>query len=129
MTLLDRMGETGESNQIDDQNGFQESHDNAEDPQVEDPGGFELVDYSLPQRDVPVVHSAVDPVICESCAQGDPPMFDPNCEACLEILQSPSTTIPELYAVLRQWNPAPQRNIDLIISEVGYALMIKRLDQ
>ena len=120
MTLIEKMGETGESNQADESQNYEDGQENGVAmEEEEDHGGFHLVDYNLPQRDAPVVHSAVDPVLCESCAHEDPPMFDPNCKACMEILENTSTSIPELFAVIRQWNPATQQNIDLLISEVN----------
>ncbi|XP_071212933.1 CAP-Gly domain-containing linker protein 3-like isoform X1 [Salvelinus alpinus] len=44
--------------------------------------------------------------------------FDPNDPACLEILLDPSTTIPELFAIIRQWVPQVQHKIDLIGNEI-----------
>lgn len=44
--------------------------------------------------------------------------FDPSEPQCREVLLDPSTTIPELFAVLRQWVPQVQKNIDLIGNEV-----------
>ncbi|XP_046892444.1 CAP-Gly domain-containing linker protein 3 [Hypomesus transpacificus] len=44
--------------------------------------------------------------------------FDPNDPACLEILLDPQTTIPELFAVIRQWVPQVQHKIDLIGNEI-----------
>lgn len=44
--------------------------------------------------------------------------FDPSEPQCREILQDPNTTIPELFAVLRQWVPQVQKNIDVIGIEV-----------
>uniref|UniRef100_A0A665V7W4 CAP-Gly domain-containing protein n=2 Tax=Echeneis naucrates TaxID=173247 RepID=A0A665V7W4_ECHNA len=44
--------------------------------------------------------------------------FDPSELQCREVLLDPSTTIPELFAVLRQWVPQVQRNIDLIGKEI-----------
>uniref|UniRef100_A0A3Q2R0X4 Uncharacterized protein n=1 Tax=Fundulus heteroclitus TaxID=8078 RepID=A0A3Q2R0X4_FUNHE len=48
--------------------------------------------------------------------------FDPSEPQCREILQDPNTTIPELFAVLRQWVPQVQKNIDVIGLEVTVAL-------
>lgn len=45
--------------------------------------------------------------------------FDPNDPACLEILVDPQTTIPELFAIVRQWVPQVQHKIDVIGNEVG----------
>lgn len=44
--------------------------------------------------------------------------FDPSEPQCREVLLDPSTTIPELFAVLRQWVPQVQKNIDHIGNEV-----------
>ncbi|KAG1670313.1 CAP-Gly domain-containing linker protein 3 [Nymphon striatum] len=66
----------------------------------------------------PVVHNSSDAPICESCKQLDLSFFDPSCPGCQEILRSPSTTIPQLFAILRQWVPQTQQNIDVIINEI-----------
>ncbi|XP_040917068.1 CAP-Gly domain-containing linker protein 4-like isoform X2 [Toxotes jaculatrix] len=44
--------------------------------------------------------------------------FDPSELQCREVLLDPRTTIPELFAVLRQWVPQVQKNIDLIGNEI-----------
>uniref|UniRef100_A0A7N6FHN8 CAP-Gly domain-containing protein n=1 Tax=Anabas testudineus TaxID=64144 RepID=A0A7N6FHN8_ANATE len=44
--------------------------------------------------------------------------FDPNDPACLEILMDPRTTIPELFAIVRQWVPQVQHKIDIIGNEI-----------
>ncbi len=44
--------------------------------------------------------------------------FDPSEPQCREVLLDPSTTIPELFAVLRQWVPQVQKNINHIGNEV-----------
>ncbi|KAG7510608.1 hypothetical protein JOB18_026502 [Solea senegalensis] len=44
--------------------------------------------------------------------------FDPSELQCKEVLLDPSTTIPELFAVLRQWVPQVQKNIHLIGTEI-----------
>uniref|UniRef100_A0A8C9XQM7 CAP-Gly domain containing linker protein 3 n=1 Tax=Sander lucioperca TaxID=283035 RepID=A0A8C9XQM7_SANLU len=44
--------------------------------------------------------------------------FDPNDPACLEILMDPQTTIPELFAIVRQWVPQVQHKIDIIGKEI-----------
>jgi hypothetical protein len=45
--------------------------------------------------------------------------FDPNDAACQEILFDPKTSVSELFAVLRQWVPQVQQNIDIIGNEVN----------
>uniref|UniRef100_A0A8D0BAR7 CAP-Gly domain containing linker protein family member 4 n=1 Tax=Salvator merianae TaxID=96440 RepID=A0A8D0BAR7_SALMN len=44
--------------------------------------------------------------------------FDPNDAACQEILFNPKTTVSELFAILRQWVPQVQQNIDIIGNEI-----------
>ncbi|TRY69784.1 hypothetical protein DNTS_006015 [Danionella cerebrum] len=44
--------------------------------------------------------------------------FDPNDPACMEILTDPQTTIPELFAIIRQWVPQVQHKIDIIGNEI-----------
>ncbi|XP_033979622.1 CAP-Gly domain-containing linker protein 3 [Trematomus bernacchii] len=44
--------------------------------------------------------------------------FDPNDPACLEILMDPQTSIPELFAIVRQWVPQVQHKIDIIGNEI-----------
>lgn len=44
--------------------------------------------------------------------------FDPSDPQCREVLLDPRTSIPELFAVLRQWVPQVQRNICVIGHEV-----------
>ncbi|KAM9016948.1 CAP-Gly domain-containing linker protein 4 isoform 1-T3 [Ara ararauna] len=44
--------------------------------------------------------------------------FDPNDAACQEILFNPKTSVSELFAILRQWVPQVQQNIDIIGSEI-----------
>ncbi|KAJ6666837.1 hypothetical protein lerEdw1_018839 [Lerista edwardsae] len=44
--------------------------------------------------------------------------FDPNDAACQEILFSPQTSVSELFAILRQWVPQVQQNIDVIGNEI-----------
>ncbi|MED6268221.1 CAP-GLY domain-containing linker protein 3 [Characodon lateralis] len=44
--------------------------------------------------------------------------FDPNDLACQEILTDPRTTIPELFAIIRQWVPQVQHKIDVIGNEI-----------
>ncbi|KAL0969872.1 hypothetical protein UPYG_G00233570 [Umbra pygmaea] len=58
------------------------------------------------------VASAPMPIDCEFS------FFDPEDAQCSEVLLDPSTTVPELFAVLRQWVPQVQRNISLIGNEI-----------
>ncbi|XP_053365201.1 CAP-Gly domain-containing linker protein 4 isoform X2 [Clarias gariepinus] len=44
--------------------------------------------------------------------------FDPSDPQCRVVLLDPRTTVPELFAVLRQWVPQVQKNIALIGNEI-----------
>ncbi|XP_010213354.1 PREDICTED: CAP-Gly domain-containing linker protein 3-like, partial [Tinamus guttatus] len=44
--------------------------------------------------------------------------FDPNDPACREILFDPRTSVPELFAIVRQWVPQVQHQIDVIGNEI-----------
>ncbi|KAK7882151.1 hypothetical protein WMY93_028325 [Mugilogobius chulae] len=44
--------------------------------------------------------------------------FDPNDPGCLQILCDPQTTIPQLFAIVRQWVPQVQHKIDIIGAEI-----------
>ncbi|XP_072220859.1 CAP-Gly domain-containing linker protein 4 isoform X2 [Leuresthes tenuis] len=63
----------------------------------------------------PVIHQVASAPMPSDCEFS---FFDPSEPQCKEILQDPNTTIPELFAVLRQWVPQVQKNIDLIGSEI-----------
>ncbi|XP_042181502.1 CAP-Gly domain-containing linker protein 4 isoform X1 [Oncorhynchus tshawytscha] len=63
----------------------------------------------------PTIHqvaSAPMPTDCEFS------FFDPEEPQCREVLFESSTTVPELFAVLRQWVPQVQKNISLIGNEI-----------
>lgn len=49
--------------------------------------------------------------------------FDPSDPQCRVVLLDPCTTVPELFAVLRQWVPQVQKNIALIGNEVSVLLL------
>ncbi|KAM6912787.1 CAP-Gly domain-containing linker protein 4 [Xenentodon cancila] len=63
----------------------------------------------------PVIHQVASAPMPSDCEFS---FFDPCEPQCKEILQDPNTTIPELFAVLRQWVPQVQKNIDLIGNEI-----------
>lgn len=44
--------------------------------------------------------------------------FDPNDPGCSQILLDPHTTIPQLFAIVRQWVPQVQHKIDIIGAEI-----------
>uniref|UniRef100_A0A3Q1CLP5 CAP-Gly domain-containing protein n=1 Tax=Amphiprion ocellaris TaxID=80972 RepID=A0A3Q1CLP5_AMPOC len=63
----------------------------------------------------PVIHQVASAPMPSDCEFS---FFDPSELQCREVLLDPSTTIPELFAVLRQWVPQVQKNISLIGNEI-----------
>uniref|UniRef100_A0AAR2K8I1 CAP-Gly domain-containing protein n=1 Tax=Pygocentrus nattereri TaxID=42514 RepID=A0AAR2K8I1_PYGNA len=68
-------------------------------------------------------HTAARPVIHQVASapmptDSDFSFFDPSDPQCREVLLDPQTTVPELFAVLRQWVPQVQKNISLIGNEI-----------
>lgn len=73
------------------------------------------------QNPTPVVHSPVDVIACNQCSQfGDTDLvlFDPLCTGCQQLLYDESTTISQMFAILRQWMPQVQQNAAMIIQQV-----------
>ncbi|KAF6102771.1 CAP-Gly domain containing linker protein family member 4 [Phyllostomus discolor] len=71
--------------------------------------------FLFPGSDASVVFSvsaAPMPLDCEFS------FFDPNDTSCQEILFDPKTSVSELFAILRQWVPQVQQNIDIIGNEI-----------
>ncbi|XP_072121015.1 CAP-Gly domain-containing linker protein 4 isoform X1 [Mobula birostris] len=63
----------------------------------------------------PVVHPVVSAPMPTDCEFS---FFDPQDPACRQILHDPKTTVPELFAILRQWVPQVQQHIDVIGNEI-----------
>uniref|UniRef100_A0A8C6V588 Si:dkeyp-47f9.4 n=1 Tax=Neogobius melanostomus TaxID=47308 RepID=A0A8C6V588_9GOBI len=63
----------------------------------------------------PVIYPVASAPIPSDCEFS---FFDPSEPQCKEVLEDPSTTVPELFAVLRQWVPQVQKNIDVIGNEI-----------
>lgn len=81
-------------------------------------GSFTVIDFSVPQRDKPLVHPASEPPVCEACQKDELQFFDPGCEGCQELLVHANTTVPEIFAILRQWTSPTQQNLELLVREV-----------
>jgi CAP-Gly domain-containing linker protein 3/4 len=81
---------------------------------------YTLVDFSVPTRDTPVIHPTADaPSHALSYGENvDATFFDPDCPEGQEILQDPKTSIPELFAIVRQWVPQIQRNMRTLTKEI-----------
>ncbi|BFY99568.1 hypothetical protein BsWGS_02608 [Bradybaena similaris] len=65
-----------------------------------------------------MIHPCVDPPLCENCTRLELSFFDPLCPDCREILTNPSTTVPEIFAIMRQWTPQTQQSLTLLVEEI-----------
>uniref|UniRef100_A0A0B7AJW1 CAP-Gly domain-containing protein n=1 Tax=Arion vulgaris TaxID=1028688 RepID=A0A0B7AJW1_9EUPU len=65
-----------------------------------------------------MIHPCVDPPLCDSCTRLELSFFDPICPDCREILVNPSTTVPEIFAIMRQWTPQTQQSLALLVDEI-----------
>ncbi|XP_059504616.1 CAP-Gly domain-containing linker protein 4-like isoform X3 [Stegostoma tigrinum] len=63
----------------------------------------------------PVVHPVVSAPMPTDCEFS---FFDPHDPACKRILRDLNTTVSELFAILRQWVPQVQQQIDVIGNEI-----------
>ncbi|XP_060042797.1 CAP-Gly domain-containing linker protein 4 isoform X2 [Erinaceus europaeus] len=90
---------------------------------IEDLPDFPLEEHSLIGR-YPFLFSSSDPPVIFSVSAAPMPsdcefsFFDPNDTSCQEILFDPKTSVSELFAILRQWVPQVQQNIDIIGNEI-----------
>ncbi|KAB1266964.1 CAP-Gly domain-containing linker protein 4 [Camelus dromedarius] len=90
---------------------------------IEDLPDFPLEGSSLIGRypflfqgsDTPVIFSISAAPMPSDCEFS---FFDPNDTSCQEILFDPKTSVSELFAILRQWVPQVQQNIDIIGNEI-----------
>uniref|UniRef100_A0A8C2JSB0 Si:dkeyp-47f9.4 n=1 Tax=Cyprinus carpio TaxID=7962 RepID=A0A8C2JSB0_CYPCA len=84
---------------------------------VSSEGDSVLGRYSIISRNSerPVIHQVASAPMPSDCEFS---FFDPNDPLCREVLLDPQTTVPELFAVLRQWVPQVQRNISVIGNEI-----------
>lgn len=64
------------------------------------------------------IYKAVTAPICEECEDLNLTFLDPECETCYNILVDPETTIPELFAIMRQWVPQIQKKMDMLVEEL-----------
>uniref|UniRef100_A0A8C3S748 Uncharacterized protein n=1 Tax=Chelydra serpentina TaxID=8475 RepID=A0A8C3S748_CHESE len=73
---------------------------------------------SVPQFPLPLLTMGRSPFLKTFLLFPAFTFFDPNDPACQEILYDPKTTVPELFAIIRQWVPQVQHKIDVIGSEI-----------
>uniref|UniRef100_A0A3Q3WU30 CAP-Gly domain-containing protein n=1 Tax=Mola mola TaxID=94237 RepID=A0A3Q3WU30_MOLML len=89
-----------------------------EEEEEEEPEPLSVSEYQSPvhePRRRPIVHPSAQAPLPKDYTFT---FFDPNDPACLEILLDPRTTIPELFAIVRQWVPQVQHKIDIIGKEI-----------
>ncbi|KAH9383063.1 hypothetical protein HPB48_023785 [Haemaphysalis longicornis] len=65
-----------------------------------------------------IVYQPTDAPACPQCRLLDVPFFDTDCPSCLHILHSDDTTVPEIFAILRQWVPRTQKDIKTLATEI-----------
>ncbi|XP_062065174.1 CAP-Gly domain-containing linker protein 4 isoform X1 [Lepus europaeus] len=71
--------------------------------------------FLFPSSEAPVIFSICAAPMPSDCEFS---FFDPNDASCQEILFDPKTSVSELFAILRQWVPQVQQNIDVIGNEI-----------
>jgi hypothetical protein len=65
-----------------------------------------------------VTHPPAEAPLCTQCQLTDAAYFDLSCLKCLQVFVNPQTSISQIFAVMRQWNPHTQRSIKFCIQQV-----------
>ncbi|NWQ78449.1 CLIP4 protein, partial [Columbina picui] len=84
-------------------------------PSLEGDSLIERERFLFPNSETSVTFSVAAAPMPSDCEFS---FFDPNDAACQEILFNPKTSVSELFAILRQWVPQVQQNIDIIGNEI-----------
>ncbi|XP_075269258.1 CAP-Gly domain-containing linker protein 4 isoform X2 [Opisthocomus hoazin] len=84
-------------------------------PSLEGDSLIEREQFLFPNSETSVTFSVAAAPMPSDCEFS---FFDPNDAACQEILFNPKTSVSELFAILRQWVPQVQQNIDIIGNEI-----------
>ncbi|XP_068266337.1 CAP-Gly domain-containing linker protein 4 [Nyctibius grandis] len=84
-------------------------------PSLEGDSLIERERFLFPSSETSVTFSVAAAPMPSDCEFS---FFDPNDAACQEILFNPKTSVSELFAILRQWVPQVQQNIDIIGNEI-----------
>ena len=82
---------------------------------------------STPGGSRSVTHPPVAAPLCDDCRCLELAFFDPSCPGCRRVLNSPYTTPGHIFAILRQWVPQVQQNIELLVDQAS-AITIKRIN-
>ncbi|XP_077869503.1 CAP-Gly domain-containing linker protein 3-like [Saccoglossus kowalevskii] len=76
-------------------------------------------DSYVQQREKPMVHSVHEAPLCDQCQRLGLTFFDPHClGGCNRILSDSETSIAQIFAVIRQWVPQTQQNIEMLGYEI-----------
>ena len=84
-----------------------------------DPGEVVTSSMAPPPSSKTMIHPCVDPPLCDNCTSLELSFFDPACPDCRQILLNPAMTVPEIFAIMRQWTPQTQQNLELLVDEVS----------
>ncbi len=75
-------------------------------------------------------HESVEVTVCVQRSNGKHENeWDPACKACDVLATSQSVSLPQLFALMRQWDSRTQSCIDMLINEVrlrahGYVTLV-----
>lgn len=91
-------------------------------PTKNDTVELELYDCRTIPRDRPMIHPTCDPPACflhtPHDGDEDEATFNFQCSGCVELLAAPSTTISQIFAIVRLWIPHVQNNFDILVGEI-----------
>ncbi|CAL8363814.1 unnamed protein product [Merluccius merluccius] len=109
-----------EEEEQEEEEGRRQEEEEVEETEVAEPGGDQEVEseYRSPTHEPrrrPIVHPSAQAPLPKDYAFT---FFDPNDPACEQILMDPDTTVPELFAIVRQWVPQVQHKIHIIGNEI-----------
>ena len=65
-----------------------------------------------------MIHPCVDPPLCADCTRLELSFFDPLCPGCRKLMEDPATSVPDIFAIMRQWTPQTQQAMEMLVDEV-----------
>ncbi|GFO03242.1 Cap-gly domain-containing linker protein 3 [Plakobranchus ocellatus] len=65
-----------------------------------------------------MIHPCVDPPLCADCTRLELSFFDPLCPGCRKLLEDPATSVPDIFAIMRQWTPQTQQAMEMLVDEI-----------
>ena len=111
--ISDGIDNEDEKNETNDDNIIEDMSENTETKNKID-------NFPSEPRSYPIIHSAVEKPVCkENLHDSNCMEFKGlDCEACFELISDPSTTVPQLFAYMRDWCPGSQRHMDILVDEM-----------